>query len=374
MSKRLMSDLVKARESVKKKYKTLKADIAESQIRLSEQFKPLSQPLKDLISTIKTETSINDEPYYKNEDEEGEDEYVDEPWATPTKDYYEIDPRKSKSLSHLDIPPFNVSKREFDEFSEKLDVAPSTKPFYETLQIPSTSEMKALEETPIAVTTAHPTQIDYEPRDSVESISPQIDLSQYTGRALIYLRGLVTDVKNRFDHTTGVRIDSETPYLGNKQLYFDNNDIIIIDEGRNITYKGTIGLYKLLFKKEIKRDEYDAHDEIQYADLLKRSSVVKRNFDPNEKAMGHKGLKYQLIKKLLKPTPQRSGKGLLTVNSKRVEFIPWKDPNTLVNRLRLLLASQMAGHTGHRNEIVSIIDALTSAKIIRKTSQSSVIA
>lgn len=42
----------------------------------------------------------------------------------------------------------------------------------------------------------------------------------------------------------------------------------------------------------------------------------------------------------------------------------WDDPNELVDRLRLLIASQSAGHTGHNNEIISIIEELREANII----------
>ena len=42
----------------------------------------------------------------------------------------------------------------------------------------------------------------------------------------------------------------------------------------------------------------------------------------------------------------------------RVLFFLSGDPNALLERLDLLLASQEAGHTGVRNELVSICDEL----------------
>ena len=45
------------------------------------------------------------------------------------------------------------------------------------------------------------------------------------------------------------------------------------------------------------------------------------------------------------------------VEGERVMVIP-SDPNALLERLDLLLASQEAGHTGVRNELVSICDEL----------------
>ena len=46
------------------------------------------------------------------------------------------------------------------------------------------------------------------------------------------------------------------------------------------------------------------------------------------------------------------------------EYVYWDDPNELVDRLRLLLASQAAGNPSHNNEIISIIEELWEAGII----------
>lgn len=45
-------------------------------------------------------------------------------------------------------------------------------------------------------------------------------------------------------------------------------------------------------------------------------------------------------------------------------FEYWNDPNELVDRLRLLIASTNAGHEGHENEIESIIEELREENII----------
>ncbi|KAF2885806.1 hypothetical protein ILUMI_20367, partial [Ignelater luminosus] len=54
------------------------------------------------------------------------------------------------------------------------------------------------------------------------------------------------------------------------------------------------------------------------------------------------------------------------VNNKLVDFVYWDNPNELVNRLRLLNASQAAGHNNHTNEIVSIIEELKECDKIAK--------
>ena len=62
-----------------------------------------------------------------------------------------------------------------------------------------------------------------------------------------------------------------------------------------------------------------------------------------------KNYRKRLIKKMRKIKYEYEGEGVVVIPS---------DPNTLLERLDLLLASQEAGHTGVRNELVSICDEL----------------
>jgi hypothetical protein len=74
--------------------------------------------------------------------------------------------------------------------------------------------------------------------------------------------------------------------------------------------------------------------------------------------------------------PLSSGAGLSNLTVKAVgeksdrngscsnTIMYWNDPNELVNRLRLLVASASAGHTGHNNEILAIIEELRHTNLI----------
>ena len=55
------------------------------------------------------------------------------------------------------------------------------------------------------------------------------------------------------------------------------------------------------------------------------------------------------------PTPGINGTGLKILPS---------DPNALIDRFDLLFSSKKAGHTGVRNEIISILDELKRQKVI----------
>ena len=56
------------------------------------------------------------------------------------------------------------------------------------------------------------------------------------------------------------------------------------------------------------------------------------------------------------PQPGTSGTGLKFLSS---------DPNALIDRFDLLFSSQKAGHTGVRNEIISILDELKRQGVIK---------
>ncbi|KAL1493608.1 hypothetical protein ABEB36_009308 [Hypothenemus hampei] len=55
MDEQLAKELVKARNAVKRKYRALKTEIMESQIKKEKDLKPVTEPLKELIENIKTE-------------------------------------------------------------------------------------------------------------------------------------------------------------------------------------------------------------------------------------------------------------------------------------------------------------------------------
>lgn len=64
------------------------------------------------------------------------------------------------------------------------------------------------------------------------------------------------------------------------------------------------------------------------------------------------------------------GRGMISTElihfdkDKHTSYKYWDNPNELVERLHLLIASKSAGHSGHTNEIISIIEELQEANII----------
>ena len=101
------------------------------------------------------------------------------------------------------------------------------------------------------------------------------------------------------------------------------------------------------------RFQYMRQEEILKNDELKNDAIklLKRN---HIKTTDETKKKIQEIIK--SPKPGTSGTGLKFLSS---------DPNALIDRFDLLFSSQKAGHTGVRNEIISILDELKRQGVIK---------
>ena len=166
---------------------------------------------------------------------------------------------------------------------------------------------------------------------------------------------------NKFfkDEKFGIRKEEGKYKIGSEPIIIINNDIFM--EDHNKMFKGTDGLWNLIMSKNPKK--FDDKDYDKYKELMIITNALHRKNDendPNPKG-NHKDLKWTRIlapiwfgkkgglHKLPKEKEGQQGEGVVVIPS---------DPNALLERLDLLLASQEAGHTGVRNELVSICDEL----------------
>ena len=120
-----------------------------------------------------------------------------------------------------------------------------------------------------------------------------------------------------------------------------------------IKFTGTPGLWELIMEDNPNKKNYTEEDYNKYGELLLKTNALYKNFDPYKSSPRSSGSKKWL--NILSPiwdyitSKKVQGKGVVVIPS---------DPNALLERLDLLLASQDAGHTGVGNELVSICDEL----------------
>ena len=196
----------------------------------------------------------------------------------------------------------------------------------------------------------------------------------------------------------GLYSEDDNLKIGYRPVKIENDDIIIDDT----PFKGTVGLWKLITSKDIPdKTEYKAEDLAGYITIM---HITKATYDKNNKRVGGNDKMNKLIKPLVKTLEEdKSGNKLITEINKHfgfedetgeeeeyeeeyeeaasIPFSPTKgtglsaagqglkilpsDPNALIDRFDLLFSSKKAGHTGVRNEIVSILDELKRQGVLK---------
>ena len=184
----------------------------------------------------------------------------------------------------------------------------------------------------------------------------------------------------------GLYSEDDNLKIGYRPVKIENDDIIIDDE----RFKGTVGLWELITSKDIpEKTKYKAEDLAGYITIM---HITKATYDKNNKRVGGNDKMNKLIKPLVKALEEdKSGNKLITEINKHFGFeeeyeeeyeekeeytlSPTKgtglpkilpsDPNALIDRFDLLFSSKKAGHTGVRNEIVSILDELKRQGVLK---------
>ena len=148
------------------------------------------------------------------------------------------------------------------------------------------------------------------------------------------------------DKTFGVRKEGGRHYIGDQHVIIQDNDIILTKRGER--FMGTPGLWELITSKNPKN--FTEEDYGEYKGIMILTNALHRNNDPNNPfPKGSKSTKWMTLLSPIWHRGKYDGKGVVIMPS---------DPNALLERLDLLLASQEAGHTSVGNELVSICDKL----------------
>ena len=177
--------------------------------------------------------------------------------------------------------------------------------------------------------------------------------------------------KNNIDLSYGIYAKDGKFKIGSEFITIKDNDIEIKDK----IFEGTKGFWGLVTSKNPKPENYTVDDLTKYQQLVILTNTAYQNNNPNQnRPKASKSNKWKKIIKPVweaikkqeedeeeykefeepdedKPTP---GSGLILSS----------DPNALIDRFDLLFSSKKAGHTGVRNEIVSILDELKRQGVI----------
>ena len=203
--------------------------------------------------------------------------------------------------------------------------------------------------------------------------------------------------KKNIDLAFGLYAQEGKFKIGNKEVNIEDNNIKVDD----IIFEGTPGFWELITSKNPNPDNYTSEDLGKYQQLVILTNTAYQGNNPkNNKAKSSKSPKWKNIIKPIweqikkqkeeeeeyeeeeyeepatipfTPTSEAgqslSGTGLKRSRAsnaakRRPKILP-SDPNALIDRFDLLFSSQKAGHTGVRNEIVSILDELKRQGVLK---------
>lgn len=345
----LKSSVVKARNVIKKKFRDLHNEKLEFNELINKQYKPIIEPLKTLVDVTK-----------KHKQQDDQTESIKKEFIKPEKKIF------SKSLYKTAVPSHR--RRLFTTASKSTN-------------LPNVSGISEMQTENVDNDDDEYSSVDSEP-ESPKSTS-FFDVTSGEDADLMEKK-LITQVKalktSKNDDFYGFRNHRGELTLGNETVSVNGGD------GKPLSFcikkkefPITNGLVNLLLSTNPK--QYSQRDLDTYKDMLIYTNAHKHDFSrTNMIRRNPQSIKYQNVIKNLFPikvlrsqTKKMSGGTMqkpqmdYKIVDKRGKFhyTYWDDPNELVDRLRLLISSQAAGHTGHTNEIISILEELQEAKIIK---------
>ena len=222
----------------------------------------------------------------------------------------------------------------------------------------------------------YPTLEMTEEEEEEEKKEEKKDLGSTAKNYLIYAMGKDSD------KSFGIYPDANKKLkIGSKFLKIEGDNIII----DGVEYTGTPDLWELIVSKEPQKGIYTEDDYLNYINLLVQTDTIYQKNDSKSTKPKSSSLNkwttlispvWEFIRESKKPLPEEEGKGKGKRKGKRQEdpqpgtsgtglkFLS-SDPNALIDRFDLLFSSQNAGHTGVRNEIVSILDELKRQGVLK---------
>ena len=176
---------------------------------------------------------------------------------------------------------------------------------------------------------------------------------------------------NEGDLSAGIRDKDGSFYIGSEPVRIRDNNITI----DNTEYSGTSGLWKLITSKNIPdKSEYTPEDLITYSYIMLKTNTARNKYNPRAQYRGGNNRKMnEIIKPFVIELENDNTDNKINFTTKVLEHFETEggglkilpsDPNALIDRFDLLFSSKKAGHTGVKNEIVSILDELKRQGVI----------
>ena len=183
--------------------------------------------------------------------------------------------------------------------------------------------------------------------------------------------------KKNIDLSYGIYAKDGKFKIGTEFIIIEDNNIKVND----IIFEGTSGFWELVTSKNPNPENYTEEDLDKYRRLVILTNTAFQDNNPNSnKPKASKSPKWKnIIKPIWKQIKKQKEEEykefkeeyeedeeytLSPTKGTGLKILP-SDPNALIDRFDLLFSSKKAGHTGVRNEIVSILDELKRQGVLK---------
>jgi len=313
----LINEIKLLSDSIRKKNLSLKVGLLERNKFLEDTFKPIVDPLNQINDKISESNRLNEVS-------------MGEKRKQSIKEY-----DTETSLFETESPSKTSEVVDVDEEDEKMSDMDDTKD-------------SNLDETEIM-----------ESPTNISILSKEIVKKGPLSRKYL-LKMLHAGTKSNRYHVYGARLERDGLKIGDSMLEVDDNDNIII---KDQTFKGTSGLFELIFKNI--PTKYNKYDLNHFKTICLLTHLHRKGYSQNTPVHRNKSEKYKnIISKLFNnqrgKRSKAKGKGLTMKSVYDTNVIYYNNVNKLVDRMKLLHESMEAGHTGLDNEMVALTEELKS--------------
>lgn len=381
MDEKTLLEVIKTRNDLKRKYRSIRQAESSRETFFDNVFKPISKslaPLEEIITAsrkpqIHKSESIREEDYEEKDSKKNFIPKTSTPKAKNIKSEY-IDTELSKENDTYNSSSNDNAEYSSDDDNAKFYTQPSgSQQFEADISKQDTDTQPSGSQQFGSDISKQDTESNSESEETVESTgnislsaSPSPLQEHKSGDhndSLIESNLLQLEENGDLDSVYGPHRDTEGKWrYGNSAFQIYDNSISVGDNSWHMTP----GLFQLLFHK--KPRNYDDGELEIYGEILDVTNAARRQFDSTKQIKGTRAFKYQSIIKPLyeskkKPSIQTyKGSTLMKLNTTKPKYVFWKDPNILVKRLRFLLSQ--SSDLVNQNEIISIIEELKEANII----------
>lgn len=370
--KNVKLSLAQATDSVRDKFRKLRSEDFETSRLLEEQFKPITKKLGVLIkSSVKKKKKK--EPLIESfmSNSYGDDDHVGD-----------VDDDSDESV-YLDVPDTPQNREEEEEVDGGAEQNGSDDDVAATAAAaaprpPATRVIKRIKKTKKAKHDSSIEKIKKAKKNAERRVSQRVEHSSAVKKQLereIRLQRSLKRTKKHVLLSKASSTDSDFDFIDSDDDANETNKSIL--PLANSTLKGAAAAAARTRKKQkddaddtyIPRYKHTKKQEQQPGRRITRSASVLEQQQqlPGKRITRSLSILRNALVRGIRPFMDLTTKQLHTHGettcSNMLKY--WDDPNELVERLRLLVSSASAGHTGHSNEMLAIVEELREANIVK---------